>query len=86
MSNKKTTCKTGLKKRVINKNVFDREVGLCKKLSRKNKGECGWGKCKDCGVLFLLHKLYKGELIEEKEEIKKIRKDILGIIKKQSGR
>ncbi len=71
---------------MINKNIFDREIGLCQKLSRKNKGECGWGKCKNCGVLFLLHKFYKRELIEGKEEIKKTRKDVLGIIEKQSGK
>jgi hypothetical protein len=80
MSSKRTTCKTGLKKGVINKNIFDREVDLCKKLSRENKGKCGWGKCKNCGVLFLLHKFYRKELIEKKEEIKKIRKDFLGVI------
>ena len=66
-------------KNIINKSVFDREIEMCKKLSKENKGKCKWGKCKDCGVLFLLHKLYKDELIENKNEIKKIRKIILGI-------
>ena len=79
MSNKKLTCKTGLKKNVIKKSVFDREIALCKKLSRESKGKCGWGNCKDCGVLFLLYKLYKGELIEDKKEIGNVRKDILGL-------
>ena len=76
---RKITCKTGLKKNEISKNVFDREVNLCKKLSQKNKGKCGWGKCKNCGVLFLLHKFYKGILIDDKAEIKEIRKNILGV-------
>ena len=79
MPNKKISCKTGLKKCVIKKSVFDREVELCQKLSKENKGKCGWGKCKNCGVLFLLHKLYKGKLIENKDEIKKVKKNILGI-------
>ena len=79
MPNKKISCETGLKKYVIKKSVFDREIKLCQKLSKENKGKCGWGKCKDCGVLLLLQKLYKGELIEDKDEIKKIRKDILGV-------
>ena len=79
MPNKKISSKAGLKKCIIKKSVFDREIEMCKKLSKENKGKCGWGKCKDCGVLFLLHKLYKGELIEDRDEIKKIRKDILGI-------
>ncbi|MCK5465928.1 hypothetical protein KAI56_00305 [Candidatus Parcubacteria bacterium] len=79
MPNKKLSCKTGLKKCVIKKSVFDREIKLCQKLSKENKGKCGWGKCKDCGVLFLLQKLYKGELVEDKDEIKKVKKDILEI-------
>lgn len=79
MLNKKQSYKTGLEKNIIKKSVFDREIEMCKKLSKENKGKCEWGKCKDCGVLFLLHKLYKGELIEDKTEIKKIRKNILGI-------
>lgn len=79
MPNKKLSCETGIKKAIIKKSVFDREIKMCQKLSKENKGKCKWGKCKDCGVLFLLHKLYKGELIEDKDEIKKIRKDILKI-------
>lgn len=79
MPNKKLSCKTGLKKCVIKKDVFEREVALCKKLSRKNKGKCGWGKCKDCGVLFLLYKLCEGRLVEDKNEIRKMRKDILNV-------
>lgn len=77
MPNKKSSCKTGLKKGVIKKSVFDQEIKLCQKLSKENKGKCGWGKCKDCGVLMLLHKLYKGELIEDKDEIKKLKNSIL---------
>jgi len=78
MPNKNPIYKTGLEKNVIKKSVFDQEVELCKKLSHKNKGKCAWGKCRDCGVLFLLYKLYKGELVEDKKEIEKMRKDILG--------
>ena len=79
MSNKKIACEAGRKKYVVRKSVFEREIELCKKLSKKNKGGCNWGKCKDCGVLLLLQKLHKGELIEDKDEVKKIKKDILGI-------
>jgi hypothetical protein len=66
---KKITCKTGLKKNVINKEVFDREIQLCRMLSKKNKGGCGWGRCKNCGVIPFLVKLYKGKLLEDKKEI-----------------
>ncbi|MEA2098115.1 MAG: hypothetical protein U9P70_03520 [Patescibacteria group bacterium] len=77
MSNKKVACEAGRKKYVLKKSVFEKEIEFCKKMSKKNKGKCAWGKCKDCGVLPLLYKLHKGELIEDKDEIKKMKKDIL---------
>lgn len=67
----KLTCKTGLKKNIIKKEVFNREIALCRQLAREHKGKCGWGKCKDCGVIPLLYKLYKGKLLEKPSEIKK---------------
>lgn len=63
------------------KDVFNKEIAMCKELCEKNEGHCNWGKCKDCGVIFLLHKLYKGKLIEDKNEIKKFREKILKIKK-----
>jgi len=79
MKKKKLTCKTGLKKNIIKKEVFDREVALCKKLAKENKGKCGWGKCKDCGVIPLLIKLHKGKLLEKPSEIKKAKSKITKI-------
>lgn len=73
----KLTCKQGLKKGIVKKEVFDRELALCQKLAKKNKGKCGWGKCQHCGVIPLLYKLHKGELIEEPKEIKKVKDGIL---------
>ena len=70
---KKLTCKTGLKKNILKKDVFDREILLCRQLAKESKGKCGCGKCKDCGVVPLLWKLHKGELLEEKQ-IRKTRK------------
>jgi len=61
----------------INKEAFDKEISLCQKLAKKNKGGCNWGKCQDCGVIPLLYKLHKGELLEDKKEIKEIRNKIL---------
>jgi len=75
----KLSCKTGLKKNIIKKEVFDREVALCKKLAKENKGKCGWGRCRDCGVIPLLHKLYKGKLLEKPSEIKKAKSKITKI-------
>lgn len=74
---KELTCKTGLKKNVIREDVFERELELCKNLSKENDGKCGWGKCATCGVIPLLFKLHKGVLIEDKVELKNIKKEIL---------
>lgn len=73
----KLTCKTGLRKNIIKKEVFDREVALCKQLAKENKGKCGWGKCKNCGVIPLLIKLHKGKLLEKPSEIKKIKSKLI---------
>ena len=72
----KLTCKTWLKKNIIKKKVFDREIKLCQMLSKKHRGKCGWGKCRDCGVVPLLIKLYKGKLLEKPSEIKKAKSRI----------
>ena len=74
--NNKVTCKTGLQKNIINTEVFERERALCCKLSQENGGKCGWGVCKDCGVIPLLHKLRKGEILEDPDEIKKVKDKI----------
>lgn len=73
----KLTCKTGLKKNIVKKEVFKREIALCKMLSRENGGKCGWGKCKDCGVIPLLYKLNKGVLLEKPAEIKKAKSKVM---------
>lgn len=65
------------KMKIINKEVFQREIEMCKKLSGENKGRCKWGICKDCGVVPLLIKLHKGILLEDKGEIKKEKAKIL---------
>lgn len=70
---KKVTCQTGLKKNIISRHIFNKEIKLCQQLSKENGGKCGWGKCKDCGVVPLLYKLHKGELLEKPGEIKKVK-------------
>lgn len=75
--NKKPTCQTGLRKNVISKTVFEREIKLCQQLNREAGGQgCGWGKCRDCGVIPLLWKLHEGILLEDKKELKKIKEEI----------
>jgi len=61
----------------LNDETFEKEVAMCKKLSKKNGGRCNWGECEKCGVIPLLHKLGKGKLYENKDEIEKLRKDTL---------
>ncbi len=77
--NKKLNCKTELKKNIIKKEVFERELGLCGKLAKENKGKCAWGKCKDCGVIPFLYKLYKGQLLEKPAEIKRAKSKLTKI-------
>jgi len=62
---------------VIEEDVFDKESAICKKLAEKNKGKCAWGKCKDCGVIPFLYKLYKGRLLEKPAEIKKAKSKLI---------
>lgn len=73
----KSNCKKEPKVSVISKCVFDKEIKLCQKLSKENNDKCNWGKCKDCGAIPLLYKLYKGKLLEERREIEEIKKRLL---------
>lgn len=73
---KEVTCNTGLESEIIGKEVFNREILLCKQLSEENNGKCGWGKCKDCGVIPLLYKLYEGKLLEDPKDIDNAKKDL----------
>lgn len=77
MKNKKPlTCKTGVEKNIIDKGVFNREIALCRKLSKENKGKCKWGECKKCGVIPFLYKLHKGKLLEDPNEINRVKDKI----------
>ncbi len=72
----KLSCRTGLKKKIISKEVFEREIALCKEMSAKDGG-CCWGRCDQCGVVPLLVKLYEGELVDDKDDLKKLRKRLI---------
>lgn len=58
---------------IINKEIFENEFDLCKKLSLENWWFCLWWECDKCWVLPLLVKLYKWELIHKKEDLEKLR-------------
>ena len=77
MTDKKITCKTDLKKKIIVNQIYTRELNLCERLSSENDGECGWEICKNCDVAPLLHKLHKGVLLEDPKDIKKMKDNII---------
>ncbi len=61
---------------IIKKEIFDREIAMCRKLYKKSKG-CKWGKCADCGVVPFLYKIYKEELVEDKKDVKTLKDKVL---------
>jgi hypothetical protein len=61
----------------MDKEIFEKEIAMCKKLSEKNGGKCNWGECNKCGVIPLLYKLYKGEMYEKEDELKNLKKSVL---------
>ncbi|MDD2909842.1 MAG: hypothetical protein PHU74_02875 [Candidatus Pacebacteria bacterium] len=74
---KNINCKTGLCPNVINEEVFKKEIELCKKLNKKNGGKCCWGTCDNCGVIPCLYKLYKGEVVDDENDIKELKKNLM---------
>jgi len=78
MNGDKITCKTESSQNIIDKEIYEKELRMCGKLSQENGGKCAWGVCKDCGVIPLLHKLHKGKLLEDPKEIKKAKDGIVG--------
>lgn len=64
-------------KNIIKKEVFEKELKMCRQLSKEKKGKCAWGKCKDCGVIPLLYKFHKGQLLEDSKEIKSAKDRVL---------
>jgi len=58
----------------MEKEIFEKEITMCRKLSKKNGGNCNWGECGKCGVVPLLYKLGRGEVYENKDEVEKIKK------------
>jgi hypothetical protein len=74
-----SSLENGLKSGVIDEEIFNRELALCKKLNIENGGCCGWGSCESCGVIPLLYKIHKGVLLEKPEEIDDAKKKVFGI-------
>lgn len=79
MNKEEPACNTGLASGIIDEETFNREIALCKKLSKQNNGGCCWGKCENCGVIPLLYKLHKGVIIDDQEELKKIKYEVVDL-------
>ncbi len=62
--------------KLITKDIFDKEMSMCQEFYQKQQG-CNWWKCGNCGVLMLLQKLYTWEVIENSEDVKKFKDNIL---------
>ncbi len=74
--NNELNCETDLEPNIVNEQIFEKEITLCKNLHQENGGSCCWGKCKTCGVIPFLYKLHKGQLLEDENEIKAIKNKI----------
>ena len=61
----------------MEKGIFEKEISMCRELFKKNNGKCNWGECDKCGVVPLLHKLSKGELVEKEKDVKELKRTIL---------
>lgn len=61
----------------MEKEIFEKETEMCRKLNQENKGKCNWGECEKCGVIPLLYKLCQGRLLENKKDIQKAKEEIL---------
>jgi len=72
---KRTPCRIVLKKNLIKEDVFEREIFLCQSLFKENNGGCSWAKCESCGVIPLLYKLHKGQLIDKPGQLRQLRRD-----------
>lgn len=66
-----------MENKIMEKEIFEKEIALCRELSKKNGGKCNWGECEKCGVIPLLYKLSKGKVYEKIDEIKKLKRIIL---------
>lgn len=60
-------------KKIDDKTFID-EITICKQQSLEKNGRCNWGECEKCGVVPLLTKLNQSKLLEDSEEIRKIKK------------
>jgi hypothetical protein len=61
----------------MEKEIFEKELLMCRDLSKKNNGKCKWGECDKCGVIPLLYKLYQGKIYDKEDEVKGLKRSAL---------
>ena len=61
----------------MKKEIFEKELAMCQKLSKNNNGKCNWGECEKCGVIPLLHKLFIGKIYEKRDKIEELKRTVL---------
>ena len=62
---------------LMDQETFEKEIAMCRELSKKNGGKCAWGECEKCGVVPFLYKIGKGEFFEKEEDVKNLKKEVL---------
>jgi len=60
----------------MKKEIFEKEIAMCRRLNKENNGRCNWGECEKCGVIPLLYKLHRGEFHESGEEAEDLKKTV----------
>jgi hypothetical protein len=56
--------------------VYKKETKMCARMFKEKQG-CAWGKCAECGVIPLLYKFETGIAIENDDDIKSLKNEIL---------
>jgi hypothetical protein len=56
--------------------VYKKETKMCAQMFKEKQG-CAWGRCAECGVIPLLYKFETGVAVENDDEIKKLKNEIL---------
>jgi len=56
--------------------VYKKETKMCVRMFKEKQG-CAWGKCADCGVVPLLYKFETGVTVENDDDIKNLKNEIL---------
>ncbi|MFA5130898.1 MAG: hypothetical protein WC467_00565 [Patescibacteria group bacterium] len=56
--------------------VYKKETKMCARMFKEKQG-CAWGKCATCGVVPLLYKLETGSVVDNEEDIKALKEEVL---------